>query len=735
MSCILHIGEVREADACRVGGKACSLGRLGRQGLPIPDTLCVTTAAYEAFVHGTGLDERLALELGRKDFGEMRWEELWDASLRIRNLFARTPMPAELRDTLHAAVIEHFADRPVAVRSSGLGEDSATTSFAGLHDSYLNVAGAAAILEHVRLVWASLWSDRALLYRQELGLSVAESRMAVVVQELVRGRQSGIVFGRHPTDARLAMIEAVHGLNEGLVDGAVEPDRWTLERETGAILRHDAPTREHYVVVSPNGGTELVALPNERRRSPPLDETRVAAVFHAARRIETLFGEPQDVEWTFRDGTLILLQARPITSAAASGSGDERGWYLSLTRSFENLQALRTRIEQELIPAMNADAAELAAVELGPMPDGEFLEEVERRTEILAKWHGVYWDEFIPFAHGARLFGQVYNDVLRPDDPFEFIGLLGDSDMLSRRRNDRLLTMAAWLRDDPERLQAAERGDMDALGEEFGRQMQAFLSASGRTLEFAATGTDSKAGVLRVLAAMAGRKPGGDAPSHEDKAALAERFVESFPMEQRDHAADLLDLARASYRLRDDDNIVLGRVERQVEVAVGELRRRVAAQRGGEVLCTDPVALAAALRDPGRPLPEPEAQVAVTSGGDPRLKARQLVGQPAGPGIVTGSARVVAEPADLFEVREGEVLVCDAIDPNMTFVVPLASGIVERRGGMLIHGAIIAREYGLPCVTGVPDAIREIPPGATVTVDGYLGIVTVAHAGVSDRDG
>jgi pyruvate,water dikinase len=107
------------------------------------------------------------------------------------------------------------------------------------------------------------------------------------------------------------------------------------------------------------------------------------------------------------------------------------------------------------------------------------------------------------------------------------------------------------------------------------------------------------------------------------------------------------------------------------------------------------------------------------------VKARQLIGQPAGPGVSKGMARVILEPEDLLDFKSGEVLVCDALDPNMTFVVPMASGIIERRGGMLIHGAIIAREYGLPCVTGVPDATVLIRTGDIITVDGYLGIAVI----------
>jgi phosphoenolpyruvate synthase/pyruvate phosphate dikinase len=108
-----------------------------------------------------------------------------------------------------------------------------------------------------------------------------------------------------------------------------------------------------------------------------------------------------------------------------------------------------------------------------------------------------------------------------------------------------------------------------------------------------------------------------------------------------------------------------------------------------------------------------------------QLKARQIVGRSAGPGLAQGQARVILAPTEFFQFKAGEI-VCDAVDPSMTFVVPLAAAIVERRGGKLIHGSIIAREYGIPCVTGVPHATMLIHTGNTVTVDGYLGIVSVA---------
>ena len=208
------------------------------RGFQVPPALCITAEAYDEYVTATGLRERILLELHRKDFNQMRWEELWDAALRIRNLFLGHSPPQNLHSHLYQALQERFAGRAVVVRSSSPEEDSARASFAGLHESFVNVAGTESILEHIRLVWASLWSDAALLYRQELGLDVHTSSMAVVVQQIVTGERSGVVFSQDPNDPHLAVIECVYGLNQGLVDGTIEPDRWQIDRTTRRIVAH-----------------------------------------------------------------------------------------------------------------------------------------------------------------------------------------------------------------------------------------------------------------------------------------------------------------------------------------------------------------------------------------------------------------------------------------------------------------------------------------------------------------
>ncbi|MGD8368143.1 MAG: PEP/pyruvate-binding domain-containing protein [Desulfobacterales bacterium] len=720
MSAILPLSQIKEADRPKVGGKAFALALAAGHGFSVPETVCLTTDAYHAFVDNGGLRERIQLELHRKRFEQMRWEEIWDCALRIRNRFLANPLPGSLQQQLAAEIEERFSGRALVVRSSAPEEDTAAASFAGLHESVVNVSGLDAVADAVRRVWASLWSDAALLYRQELGLDVETSAMAVVVQEIVVGERSGVVFTRDVNDPDRGLVEAVYGLNAGLVDGAVEPDRWTVDRTTGSIVSHEAPDREHKTVPG-RDGTVLAELSERERSNPPLTEGDVGAVFSLAAETETLFGRPQDVEWTFSDGRLVLLQSRPITTGGEGDEKDRRAWYLSLHRSFDNLVLLRERIENTHIPAMIEAARALAAVELPSLSSEALAEEIFKRLEINTRWANVYYEEFIPFAHGIRLFGQTYNDVVRPEDPYEFMHLLGQTPMLSLERNRLLEKMAESVRKSPDLEGLLRKGRLAEAEAGFREDLATFIERFG-DLSCPVTGAvqcgQGPEAVLRLVLALSAR-PERPAPERKrpDTGTLKEAFFRRFEGEERNRAAAMLDLARASYRLRDDDNMHIGRIEARLLDAANEARLRLENGRADK-----PLKEALALVD-RRPT------VSSASAPDARpaspVRARQLTGQPAGPGLWQGPARVVVEDADLSRFRHGEVLVCDAVDPNMTFVVPLASAIVERRGGMLIHGAIIAREYGIPCVTGVADATTLIRTGDRITVDGYLGIVTV----------
>jgi pyruvate,water dikinase len=735
-SCIVPLVGAAGAGDRLVGGKAARLGSLIQAGFRVPRGFCITTRAYEQFTAEAGLSGQIAMELGRKPLDAMRWEELWDAALRIRAAFLRAGIPDAIAGQIRRALADHIGDGAVAVRSSAPGEDSQQLSFAGLHESIVGVEGDRAVLDAVRAVWASLWSDAALLYRRELSLDPHRSRMAVLVQAVELAECSGVAFNRDPRspDADRAMIEAVPGPCALLVDGSVDPDRWTLERTSGSLIEWRPGRRG-----SDDGG-------------PLLGAQDLANLLGVLSRIETLFAWPPDVEWTGRSPDTVVLQARPITTSRPAGD-DERGWYLTLRPNLRRLSALADRVAGELIPALESEGARLASHDLAACADAELAAALLERAESLRRWKDIYWDEFIPLAHGVRQLGRYYADAVHPDDPYEFVGLLKSVDMLASRRNQAMADLAERLRGNARLMEAvsdvrAALADADATtwremleplrelpgGPGFLDAFDALAAGFMDVMYGTARLLDRPDLLLHTLLELAEVAPrdARSAALHQGvgRSELEERLFDAIGPARRDEAAEVLRIGRVSWRLRDDDNLLLSRVESQLNRAVGMAldRLRAAGRLRREPRRTDDMvpALATALTDPDAVLDLPaatpeDARVELLSQDTPR----QLIGQPASPGLASGRVCRITTGEDIGRFRAGDVLVCDAIQPMMTHLVPLAAAVVERRGGMLIHGAIIARELGIPCVNGVARAAEQLRDGDLVSVDGHLGIVTV----------
>ncbi|MGB3212901.1 MAG: PEP/pyruvate-binding domain-containing protein [Desulforhopalus sp.] len=720
-----------KVQSALIGGKAKALFTLYNAGLPVPKPLCIGTGGYELFVVENQLREKINLELHRKDLKEMRWEEIWDISLQIQNLFLGGVFPAKLSLEIKETIEQHFRSRPLVIRSSAPDEDSKARSFAGLHESYVNVSGFGELIKQVKKVWASLWSDRAILYRQELGLEVASSSMAVVIQEFIEGASSGIVFSRSPLDESQMIIEAVHGLNQGLVDGAVEPDRWVLDREDDRPPLHSPPAdRDFQFIRSDTCGVHRRPVEHSMRTAPPLNKEQVNVVAALGKQLENFFGTAQDVEWTLLDDDFYILQSRPVTAKSGEDSTDKRSWYLSLHRSYDNLLQLWESIDTKLLPGMDQDASELSETVLEDLSDAELADELQRRLAKNDQWTSVYWSDFIPFAHGVRLFGEMYNDVMEPVDSFEFVSLLAGQKMLSTERNRLLYESAKMVRADSALHCALKKGTPTEIENEDFRQKLLQLKLH---FSMAGVGTGEQASTDALVSAIilqyASLDTMPDGLARHDTRLLESLFIrkgrEKLPMSPE----KLLEMARASYRLRDDDNIHIGRIAQELERAAAHARERLEA-RGLPTSPQSPVEeISKMLRD-SRQVEIQTRHTPPKRGreGKKRVNARQIQGQPASRGIAKGRARVINVGAELKDFQKGEILVIDSIDPTMTFFAPLAAGIIERRGGMLIHGAIIAREYGIPCITGIVDATSLIHTGDIVTVDGYLGICTVQRA-------
>ena len=302
-------------DLDTVGGKGLSLARMTAAGFSVPSGFTVTTAAYRQFVSDNGLQE--AIIDGAKPELVGTAVSFDSASARIRSLFAK----AELREELKAQIAEAYAafgagEPPVAVRSSANAEDLPDLSFAGQQDTYLNRRGLDAVFEAVRDCWASLWTARALRYRHEHAIAQEAVAMAVVVQKMVPSEVSGILFSANPaTGERSEMIvNAGFGLGEAIVGGEITPDTYIIDRDTLAVTKTIVGGKEHMLVSAAGQGTDTRELSAAERKQSSLAEPVLRELAQLAIAVERHFGQPQDIEWAVVNGTLSLLQSRPITN-------------------------------------------------------------------------------------------------------------------------------------------------------------------------------------------------------------------------------------------------------------------------------------------------------------------------------------------------------------------------------------------------------------------------------------
>jgi phosphohistidine swiveling domain-containing protein len=294
-----------------VGGKAANLGELLSAGLPVPPGFCVTTHAYER-AEAQAPDQGPVLE--RLEVAGP--EEVPALAAQARAAIQAAPVPADVREAIESAYQALGPEAPVAVRSSATAEDLPELSFAGQQDTYLNVVGGDAMVAAVRDCWASLWTDRAVVYRATNGIAHRGVKLAVVVQRLIPAAWAGVVFTANPVTGKRdqAVLDASPGLGEAVVAGLVNPDRFIVDRPTRRVRERLAGERERVVVWPAAGGGTIraTALADEH----VLDEREVLAVVDLAERIEQHYGgAPQDVEWAIDEaGTPWILQARPITT-------------------------------------------------------------------------------------------------------------------------------------------------------------------------------------------------------------------------------------------------------------------------------------------------------------------------------------------------------------------------------------------------------------------------------------
>ncbi|GAB2991292.1 phosphoenolpyruvate synthase [Amycolatopsis acidiphila] len=310
---VLDLQEVDETRVAVVGGKGVHLGGLSRiEGIRVPGGFCVTTDAFRRImVEAPSIDDRLD-QLSRVNPDDR--EGIRTLSAQIRRTIEDIAIPGDLAAAITRALARLGEQAACAVRSSATAEDLPTASFAGQQDTYLNVVGPTAILQHVSRCWASLFTERAVTYRQRNGIDHRAVRMAVVVQRMVLPDAAGILFTADPVtgNRKVATVDAGFGLGEALVSGLVNPDVFKVR--DGEVVAKAIAAKQRAIHALPAGGTQEVAIDPPQQEQPALTDAQVVRLVQLGRRIEAHFGRPQDIEWCLVGADFQIVQSRPITT-------------------------------------------------------------------------------------------------------------------------------------------------------------------------------------------------------------------------------------------------------------------------------------------------------------------------------------------------------------------------------------------------------------------------------------
>ena len=828
MSRVLALTDPIAMDSARSGGKGASLARAA-QHLPVPPGAVIDAATYRAFVEP--LRGRISDTLADAALDHSGKSE------RIRALLLAQDWPADVRDALTVALVKAgLGDTPVAVRSSGTMEDLPGAAFAGQHDTFLGVRGIDAVLEATRRCYASLWNAHVLPYRERLGLDHLDATMAVVVQRMVRvgaEEAAGVAFSIDPVrgDLGQVLINAAFGLGETVVGGESPVDEFRLLREGLAQTDAVVADKPHALVADDTQGTRRVDLPAAQRTRPSLDEAQRHAVAQLALAAEAHFSFPQDIEWAWQDGTLFLLQSRPVTRIPARWTRDESaerfpnavtpltwdlceaGFHASLNHSFrlmglppfgdkwfamrdyhiygnQNAVALysgRTPLRflkdvDSLRAALPEIARQYAWVQELPvtwMRDLDtYLIEIGAlmREQLEGRPLTELWDYVLRInALGSRYFlpniaisltqRTLYAALLHmlklalpPEQAQQvFDRLLAVTDTKTGQVNAELWALSRQARGEPALREKMARLDGHDLVAElaahptFKAAFDALLQRHGhRELDFDAyhpTWAEAPQTVLDQIKLLCER-PDEDRASTERRQKAAQTDMEhqvlaAAPEELRYLVHEVIRLARVYTALDDLEHYQTTRLTLPFRrglraigerlVAAGALVEPMdiffvpfepldAALRSGDLAALPALA---ALHKVGyeaarQRTPEwvhGEHEIVPEADGD------TLQGLGGSPGVVEGEVFLVHGPEDFARFPRQAILVARTTNPAWTALFYQAAGVITESGGPLSHGAVTARELGLPAVMSVRHAMQLLRDGERVRVDGRQGRV------------
>lgn len=307
----LYFDEIDRKDLSLVGGKGANLGEMTKAGFPVPFGFCVTTESYKEFINYNKLYSFIVEEI--KD---ANLENIATIGIKLREKIEQAEMPRKVEEEIIKAADKIGIDNYYAVRSSATAEDLAFASFAGQQDTYLNIKGKDSLINAVKNCWASLFTDRAILYRLQNKIEHEKVHMSVVVQKMVLPDIAGIMFTADPVSGNrvIISIDASFGLGEALVSGLVSPDIYKFNKKKEEIIDKTIAEKKLAIMPIQGGGTKKVDIAGEKSTNQVMADSDIKKLAELGMKIEKHYGYPQDIEWCLENGELYIVQSRAITS-------------------------------------------------------------------------------------------------------------------------------------------------------------------------------------------------------------------------------------------------------------------------------------------------------------------------------------------------------------------------------------------------------------------------------------
>lgn len=312
-SLVLDLKEVGKTEYMLVGGKGVNLGELSKiHGIQVPDGFCVTTAGYQKSIEHNETFQTLVEKLTCLKIENQK--QISEISRKIRQIIMETDIPSDVVSEVVTYLARFGEKHAYAVRSSATAEDLPYASFAGQQDTYLNIIGKEAILEHIKKCWASLFTDRAVVYRMQNGFDHQQVYLSVIIQRMVFPQASGILFTADPltSNRKILSIDASFGLGEALVSGLVSADNYKIQENE--IVHKKIAAKKLAVTAVKGGGTKTQAVNLEQQKTQTLADKQILQLARIGRKIEDYFDCPQDIEWCLVDDSFYMVQSRPITT-------------------------------------------------------------------------------------------------------------------------------------------------------------------------------------------------------------------------------------------------------------------------------------------------------------------------------------------------------------------------------------------------------------------------------------